>query len=117
MEYRTHLGCLLGFFEPLERAAVHAAGYPSPVLQRSKDLRDDLNNMGASAEEMDAFERCPLIPCFPAAGLRGFLYVMRGSMLGGEIIARPLLTVLGSEQVTAFTDATRPKIGYRSALI
>jgi heme oxygenase len=94
-EYRAHLGCLLGLFEPLERAAAHAAGHSSPALQRSKDLHDDLGNMGASAEQIAAFQRCPRIPSFSAAGLRGYFYVVCGSMLGGEIIARRLRTVLG----------------------
>jgi heme oxygenase len=96
-EYKSHLGTLLGLFEPLERAVVPAsgAGFFLPLLQRSKDLRHDLRAMGASVEEIDAVKRCPCIPSFPPAGLRGYLYVMHGSMLGGEIIARQLRTVLG----------------------
>jgi heme oxygenase len=108
-EYISHLGCLLGLFEPLERAAAQAAGPSLPALQRSKDLLDDLRIMGVSAEEIDAFERCSRIPSFSAAGLLGYSYVMRGSMLGGKIIARQLRTVLGPGVSYRFYGGNQPQ--------
>jgi heme oxygenase (biliverdin-IX-beta and delta-forming) len=110
-EYRDHLGCLLGLFEPLERAAAHAAGSGQPLsaLQRSKDLHDDLSAMGSSADEIDAFERCPYVPSLPAAGLRGYLYVMLGSMLGGEIIVRRLRSMFGGDASYRFYGGTEPQ--------
>jgi heme oxygenase len=107
-EYRAHLGRMLGLFEPLERAAAHAAGAsqsPSALqrsqspsaLQRSKDLHDDLKAMGASASEVDAFERCSYVPSLPTAGVPGYLYVALGSMLGGKIIVRRLRSVFGED--------------------
>ena len=51
MEYRAHLGRLLGLFEPLERAVADAAspGGPARDLQRSDDLVFDLRRMGSTA--------------------------------------------------------------------
>jgi Asp-tRNA(Asn)/Glu-tRNA(Gln) amidotransferase C subunit len=63
-EYRLHLNRLLGFFEPLECAASLAAQTEGSVqlLQRSSDLREDLRNMGATAQDIDAIERCQRLP-------------------------------------------------------
>jgi heme oxygenase len=110
-EYRAHLGRMLGLFEPLERAAVHAAGasqFPS-ALQRSKDLHYDLNALGASEDEVDTFERCPFVPSLPTAGLRGYLYVVLGSMLGGKIIVRRLRSVFGEDASYRFYGGGEPQ--------
>jgi heme oxygenase len=111
-EYRAHLGCMMGLFEPLERAAAHAAGasqFPSG-LQRSKDLRHDLSTMGSSADEIDAYERCPYVPSLPATGLHGYLYVTLGSMLGGEIIVRRLRSVFGDDASYRFYGGRESQI-------
>ena len=99
-EYRFHLGKLLGLFEPLECAVTAAAATPSdPVcsLRRSRELREDLRLTGVSASEIDKLERCQRIPQITAAGLRGYTYVILGSLLGGKIIAQRLRAVLGPE--------------------
>ena len=72
-EYRTHLRRLLGFFEPLERVALHAAEVEGSAysLARSGDLREDLRIMGVTASEIDALERCQLLPTIPPGGLLG----------------------------------------------
>jgi heme oxygenase (biliverdin-IX-beta and delta-forming) len=110
-EYRAHLGRVLGLFEPLEQAAASAAGASqSPSsLQRSKDLLDDLKAMGASEGEVDAFERCPYVPSLPTAGLRGYLYVVLGSMLGGKIIVRRLRSVFGEDASYRFYSGGEPQ--------
>jgi heme oxygenase len=110
-EYRAHLGRVLGLFEPLERAAARAAGASqSPsALQRSKDLHHDLKAMGASEGEVDAFERCPYVPSLPPAGLRGYLYVVLGSMLGGKIIVRRLRSVFGEDASYRFYSGGEPQ--------
>jgi heme oxygenase len=110
-EYRAHLGCMLGLFEPLERAAARAAGTSQCqfAVQRSKDLLDDLSSMGSSADEIDAFERCPYVPSFPTAGLRGYLYVTLGSLLGGEIIVRRLRCVFGDQASYRFYGGREPQ--------
>jgi len=96
-EYRAHLGRLLGFFEPLECAVAKAADSEDPVcaLQRSTDLRDDLRIMGATARDLAALERCPRLPTIAPDGLRGYTYVILGSLLGGRIIIKRLHAVLG----------------------
>jgi len=98
-DYRAHLGRLLGLFEPLERAAARAA-YPAEeleVLNRARALGEDLLVMGTSAKEIEALERCRELPWIAPAGLRGYTYVMLGSMLGGRIIVQRLRTSLGPD--------------------
>jgi len=96
-EYRAHLGRVLGFFEPLECVASHAAEVEGSVcpLNRSGDVREDLRLMGATTSEIDALERCQRLPSIAPGGLRGYTYVILGSMQGGRIIARQLRAVLG----------------------
>ena len=110
-EYRAHLGCMLGLFEPLERAAADAAGTSQSLstLQRSKDLLDDLSTMGLSADEIDAFERCPYVPTLPTAGMPGYFYVTLGSMLGGEIIVKRLRSVFSDEASYRFYGGREPQ--------
>jgi heme oxygenase len=95
-EYQSHLGRLLGLFEPLECAA-RAAAPESPLraLQRSGALREDLTIMGATASDIDALERCRWLPPIEPAGLYGYAYVILGSMMGGKIIVKRLRTILG----------------------
>jgi heme oxygenase len=96
-EYRAHLGRLLGFFEPLERAVADVTHAADPVfaLQRSSSLSEDLRIMGATAGDIDALERCRQLPPITRAGLPGYTYVILGSMLGGKIIVKGLRAVLG----------------------
>jgi heme oxygenase len=98
-EYRAHLGRLLGFFEPLERIASRAANAEGSARppERSSDLREDLRIVGATASDIDAFERCPWLPPIAPGGLRGCTYVILGSILGGRIIARQLRATLGQD--------------------
>jgi heme oxygenase len=46
---------------------------------------------------MDALERCSRIPPITTSGLRGYTYVLLGSMLGGRIIVMQLRKVLGQD--------------------
>ncbi|MGI9145936.1 MAG: biliverdin-producing heme oxygenase [Chloroflexota bacterium] len=82
-EYRAHLGRLLGLFEPLERAAAQASDPSVPVLglHRASALRADLVHLGAATSEIESLERCGHLPRLELAGLRGYTYVMLGSML------------------------------------
>jgi heme oxygenase len=96
-EYRSHLGRLLGLFEPLGRAIARAAHPADPIrtLDRSGALREDLAIMGATVGEIDALERCRWLPPIEPAGLYGYAYVILGSMMGGKIIVRRLRHILG----------------------
>jgi heme oxygenase len=103
-EYRAHLGRVLGFFEPLECVAARAAVAEDSVcpLQRSSDLREDLRLMGATAREIDALERCQRLPPIAPGGLRGYTYVILGSMQGGRLIAKQLRAVLNTDASLRF---------------
>jgi heme oxygenase len=96
-EYQSHLGRLLGLFEPLEFAVARAADPENPVrsLERSSALREDLTIMGASASDIQALERCSWLPSIASAGLYGYAYVVLGSMKGGKIIVKRLRSTLG----------------------
>ena len=58
--------------------------------------------MGATTSEIDALERCQRLPSIAPGGLRGYIYVILGSMQGGRIIARQLRAVLGQDASLRF---------------
>lgn len=102
--YTATLSAFLGFFEPLEHklAAVpgwEAAGIDLAKRRRSHLLRADLRALGMPESELSATPRCDNLPdpgnC--AVGL-GCLYVLEGSTLGGQLIARELERRLGFDQ-------------------
>jgi heme oxygenase len=105
-EYRVHLGRLLGLFEPLECAVDGTADPGDAVrgIQKSSALREDLGRMGSTSVEIEELERCSSIPLMTKAGLKGYSYVILGSMLGGKIIAKRLRYVLGPEASLRFYD-------------
>jgi heme oxygenase (biliverdin-IX-beta and delta-forming) len=96
-EYQSHLGRLLGLFEPLEFAVASATDPENPVraLERSSALRNDLTIMGATASDIASLERCRWLPRIEHTGLYGYAYVILGSMMGGKIIVKRLRTILG----------------------
>jgi heme oxygenase len=97
-EYREHLGRLLGLFEPIERAVADATHPGDPVrdLQKSSALRDDLRAMGATTRDIGLLERYHGLAPIDPRGLRGYTYVILGSMMGGKIIVKRLRAVLGA---------------------
>jgi len=106
-EYRAHLGDLLGLLAAIEAAASRAAtaGDPAPLYRRSFDLRDDLAIMGIDAAAIDRLGDAPIAADFPAGGLRGYTYVILGSMLGGRLVVRHLRSVLGTSASLRFYGA------------
>lgn len=96
-EYQAHIAQLLGFFEPMEQAIVRAMPREliPDVFRRAGVLHDDLSAMGWTAMQVASVRRCTHVPDIPPAGLRGYLYVVLGSMLGGQVIARHLRRQLG----------------------
>jgi heme oxygenase len=96
-EYGGHLTRLLGFFEPLHRAASRLA--PREVVthfaSRTAALRQDLVAMERPLTEIDAVAHCTRLPVLTRDGIPGCLYVMLGSMLGGRVIAGRLQSTLG----------------------
>lgn len=98
-EYRSHLGRLLGLFEPLERAIGIAAGTNliPHMAPRSHALHADLLAMGATERGIASLELYRGFESINPAGLQGCVYVILGSMLGAKIIVKQLRSVLGSQ--------------------
>jgi heme oxygenase len=93
--YRTILGALLGYYEPLETRLISVAGLPRDIDPRCREkaprLRRDLRALGASEAELAAIPVCSAIPRVDdARRALGCMYVLEGAMLGGRIIARKL---------------------------
>jgi heme oxygenase len=103
-EYRAHVGRLLGIFEPLEESAAQAisADVAPHFLRRAGTLRDDLLAMGCTSSDIDRLERCRRLPALALDGMRGYVYVVLGSMLGGRVIAQRLQKVLGPQAALRF---------------
>jgi len=94
-EYQSHLGRLLGLFEPLEYAVACASDPMNPVrsLERSSALCEDLAIMDATRSEIESFERS--VPSINPAGLYGYAYVVLCSIKGGKIIVKRLRSIIG----------------------
>jgi heme oxygenase len=111
-EYRTHIGRLLGLYEPLECAFVLAGSEHAFSLRgRVSALRRDLVSMGATAEDFGKLERRRSFPALTASGLLGFGYVLFGSMLGARVIVARLHEVLGENASYCFYGADGVQTG------
>lgn len=84
----------LGFVAPMEGALQEVAGIAAIVPDLSSRMRtgllqQDLLTLGHDGEDIANLRRCRVLPevCSVAQAL-GYLYVMEGSTLGGQIIAR-----------------------------
>jgi heme oxygenase len=95
-QYTDMLAAFLGFFEPLEAELVTILGWPTIGIdlshrQRAHFLRRDLRVLGLSDSAIAAIPRCDDLPEMKNRynGL-GCLYVLEGSTLGGQLIAREL---------------------------
>jgi len=99
--YVQMLVALLGFFEPLESrlcavANWQSAGIDLPKRLRNNLLRRDLHYFGFNDSAIDTLPRYTHL--FPITGLDsglGALYVLEGSTLGGQLIARDLAARFG----------------------
>jgi len=82
-----------GFCDALERRA--SGGSVTQALPDYESRRklpllsQDLVALGASAEELDRLPRCQGLPaCDEPAAAMGYLYVMEGATLGGQMLLR-----------------------------
>jgi heme oxygenase len=94
-QYTAHLVKLHSWLAPLEAAldnspAVHALPLDWPNRRKLATLEKDLAYLGATRRPP-----LPAPPCRSAAEALGALYVLEGSMLGGQVICRHYADLLG----------------------
>jgi heme oxygenase len=104
--YIRVLKAFLGFFEPVERelrsvATRDSFGFDIDQRQRTNLLKMDLLALGITHADMELIPRCDRLPRLENVddGL-GCLYVLEGSTLGGQLIAREVQTRFGVEEKT-----------------
>lgn len=102
--YRETLVAFLGFYEPVEDELTSISGWQTVGLDptrrlRANLLRTDLRALGLPESIFPSLPRCEDLPeldnCFDGLGC---LYVLEGSTLGGQLIARELHRRLGIDQ-------------------
>ena len=111
--YANLLATLFGYHEPLERAAA-GAPTPEPPLGfspwgRAALLARDLRALRPYAE-VSGVRRCARLPALDRPEhVTGCVYVVEGSALGGQVIAREVRHHLGlsGDAVAFFTGAGR----------
>jgi heme oxygenase len=104
--YIRVLKAFLGFFEPVERdlrsiATRDIFGFNIDRRQRANLLRKDLLALGVTPAETALIPRCDHLPRLENVddGI-GCLYVLEGSTLGGQLIAREVQTRFGVGEKT-----------------
>jgi heme oxygenase (biliverdin-IX-beta and delta-forming) len=102
--YIRVLKAFLGFFEPVEFelrsiATRDSFGFNIDRRQRTNLLRMDLLALGVTPADMELIPKCDHLPRLENVddGI-GCLYVLEGSTLGGQLIARELQTRFGVEE-------------------
>jgi len=98
--YRTYLGQLIGFYEPVEAAlAAHdwaSAGVDFNVRRKTPLLTADLRSLGLDAAALAALPRCVSVPALPALPeALGCAYVFEGATRGGRVLGRIIGEALG----------------------
>jgi heme oxygenase len=103
-DYTRLLGLLYGFYAPLEQRLLQfeasLAGHGVHVRQRLKTrkLARDLLVFGVTRDAISTLPRCAELPHLATdAHALGCLYVLEGSTLGGQVIARRIRRVLHIE--------------------
>ncbi len=96
--YRSLLSRLYGFHRPLELALLDAARKPGlrmDVPRRAHRLADDLGHLASLDGERAALSLAPCPQLDTTGHMLGALYVREGSTLGGKVLARGLVRLLG----------------------
>jgi len=103
-EYVRILGIFLGFWEPLEQRLTAIADWQTVGVDvsgrcRANRLRGDLCALGVSEPNIESLPRSQSLPALANVynGL-GCLYVLEGSTLGGQLIARELTRRFGIDE-------------------
>lgn len=98
-DYIVQLKTFFGFVEPWERALVRALPADDPIrADRLKTLwlEEDLDFFGIDAAQRQQLPRTTELPSLSSRpAVLGAAYVLEGSTLGGQIIARHLERTLG----------------------
>lgn len=115
--YQRFLERSYGFISACERR-IDVNGAP-PALRladrlKSELLRSDLERFGHTTASLSALKSpstLPPVESWPAA--LGYFYVVEGSTLGGQIIARHVRATIGSEQPVGFLSGGRSEVALR----
>lgn len=95
--YRRLLGRFHGFhagWEPAIAALLDDPAFSEP-RRRTHLLAADLLALGLAPGELDRLPVCPPIHLQDRAGALGAMYVLEGSTLGGQVVARHVVAELG----------------------
>lgn len=122
-EYAAILARLLGHHAPAEAAiaawaAREAGALPATLdlprrLDRTARLSADLAALGFSAARIAALPRAAIAPFTRAEEAWGMLYLLEGSALGGQVIARHRARRLGLSAATGAGALATPGAGRR----
>lgn len=96
--YITALKTMYGFYKPIEKTLLDYELFFAPLGINLKErlktplIKRDLNYLGVSEAELGDIEFCPTLPnVSDFYRAMGCLYVLEGSTLGGQIIAKELV--------------------------
>ena len=96
-DYVHLLGALFGFYAPLEtklwkhEELLRSLGLSLSDRQKSDKLREDLQSLGLTHRAIDSLALCSSLPALATCRhALGSLYVLEGSTLGAQLIARRL---------------------------
>lgn len=103
-DYRKLLISFYAFYEPFElrmkqSLAAHHVDFDYEERLNAPRLRADLRSLGMTDAEIAAIENCDDLPALDSQEkIFGALYVVEGSTLGGQMIARHLKEKFGLEE-------------------
>jgi len=107
-----------GYYKAIEQLIMpylEAAGFPYDERKKAHLAYQDLNGLGRQGADIDALPACTALPtCTNSAEALGILYVLEGSTLGGQMIAKHLLNVLPTHlntHIRFFSGYDKEKIG------
>lgn len=129
-QYRSYLAKFYGFIKPAEKKFmaeddVNDMGLDMSIRMKSKHLEEDLMHLDMTQDEINQLPLCSRLPELGTpAQIWGYLYVMEGSTLGGQIITKQLMKFLpvspesGIRYFHAYGQETKPRwTEFREALL
>lgn len=129
-QYRSYLTKFYGFIKPAEEqlmaeGAVNHFGLDMEIRTKSNLLEEDLIHLGMNPDEIAQLPLCSRLPELSSqARILGYLYVIEGSTLGGQVITKQLMKFLplspqsGLRYFYAYGQETKPRwTEFREALL